>query len=139
MHPIVKDMEALFLASDKVFPESTDKVVDRWTYLLQAVPGLAGRDLLADMTDIFQHAEQKGGYYEINAARNLACLQNRFYQVLYEAGRLPTHVMRINVEYGLYWQRRLWDREQVSGLAQRTDYRIRKAKQLPYHQPHWIN
>lgn len=139
LSPAARNLEQVFLASGQVFPECSDQIHVRWEKLVQRLPGLAGRSLSDDFGDIFRPIEKSGEKAAINNARNLACLQNHYFSVLLTAGLIPTHVHQTQIVYGLYWQQRLWDREQKMSNTRRMDYRLRKAEAVPYKAPTWVN
>lgn len=134
-----KDLERMFLTSFTVFPEHSKPVHERWTDVLVRLPAVRGRDLSADMTDVFQEAEARGDRVTVSTAFNLSCLQNRYAQALYRAGLIPSHMLQVIIENGLYWQQRLLDRYPHAPTTRRMDDRIRKTKPGPVTQPRWIN
>ncbi len=134
-----RQIEQVFIHCDAVYPEAGSPVHVRYAADITRLPEIAGRSLFESFGDLYLSIERGDDRHRLDAAFDLACLQNRFIEVLADNGVLPRHVTEIRRAEGLLWQQRLLNQRSRVSYPKRNDTRIRKAKAEPVNASVWIN
>lgn len=109
-HSKVDELHDLFVNQLGFFPEHNCAVHIRWQFILEHIPEMRELKLHQDLSGLYRDALELPSCFRLFAAYDMAILQHRFWQCLYENNMTLAHVYGWNLCAAQGWQRQLLPR-----------------------------
>lgn len=131
-HAKVAELESVFLRQHVWFPEHAAAVHVRWTFVLEHVPGMRGRHLYDDLSDVYEAALKLPSSYRLLATYDLSILQGRLWRVLADNGMTMLHAFGWELCAAQAWQRRLLARLEEQRPWRRNNFgKVKRPRSVP--------
>lgn len=130
-----------FVSQLGTLPENDLPIHTRWELILTWHPDARKRYLFDDMSDIYADMLANGSGSRLITAFDLSCLQSQFWGTCWENRMVPVHVMQLQTEQCMQWQKKLASRINETKPHRRSGYRIKNEVVPPPPSKYypWLN